>query len=600
MSSAEPTGPTATVVIPTHDRPELAQRAIASALGQTLPGVEVVVVDDGSTPPFVPTTTDPRVRLVRRDAAGGVSAARNAGLAAARGEWVTFLDDDDELAPEMLERSIAAAGGSDLPGPVAAWSRMEIRGEDGTVHGHCQPGTLTRGEDYLLSGRGDFRAHNSLVVPTAVARAIGGFDERILVFQADDFGLKLNRAASIVAVDDVLYTLRHHAAARLTQRAATIARDMELTVTAHRDVFARYPAKYGRYLSRLGVYHLQAGHWRPAVRWTLAGLRRDPLVARRWAYFLAALAGPRALDAQRRARAGVRRLAGPSDVPQRALARRRAKKYARRALDVPLAIVGQPLARITWAMARRRAGGAPDGRPPAVLLLSVYRARNAAALAPAADEAAARGWDVRLWALDEAAEPLRSVTVGSGPGAKFPLLNRLAEGVDLDAYDWVVVVDDDVVLPAGALTRLLTVAGRAGLDLVQPAHTERSHRTFPITVRKPFAVARRTSFVEIGPVFAVRRPWLTRVLPFPPHHDMGWGLELEWFDLACEGARLGVVDALAVRHVGPVGRGYRWREEHAKLARDVEARGLASFGDIQQTLGTWRPWQPDAPWLRAG
>jgi glycosyltransferase involved in cell wall biosynthesis len=592
--------PTATVVIPTHDRPQLAQRAIASALAQTLPGVEVVVVDDGSSPPFVPATDDPRVRLVRRDAAGGVSSARNAGLAAARGEWVTFLDDDDELAPEMLERSIAAATASDLPGPVAAWSRMEIRDEAGTVHGHCQPGTLTRGEDYLLGGRGDFRAHNSLVVPTAVARAFGGFDERILVFQADDFGLKLNRVASIVAVDDVLYTLRHHDAPRLTQRSATIARDMELTVAAHRDVFARYPTKYGRYLSRLGMYHLQAGHWGAAVRWTLAGLRRDPAVARRWAYFLAAVAGPGALAAQRRARAAVRKLAGPSGVSRRTLARRRAKKYARRALDVPRALVGRPLARVTWAMAGRRAGSAPAGQAPAVLLFSVYRARNAGALAPAVGDAVARGWDVRLWALDEPADPLRAVTVGSGPGAKFPLLNRLVDAVDLDGYDWAIVVDDDVELPPGALSKLLTVAGRAGLDLAQPAHTEGSHRTFPITVRKPLAVARRTSFVEIGPVFAVRRPWLTRVLPFPARHAMGWGLELEWFDLACEGARLGVVDALAVRHVGPVGRGYRWREEHARLAADVEARGLTSFADIQRTLGTWRPWQPVAPWLRAG
>ena len=136
---------------------------------------------------------------------------------------------------------------------------------------------------------------------------------------------------------------------------------------------------------------------------------------------------------------------------------------------------------------------------------------------------------------------------------------------------------------------------------MQPAHTERSHRTFPITVRKPLAVARRTSFVEIGPVFAVRRPWLTRVLPFPPHHDMGWGLELEWFDLACEGARLGVVDTLAVRHVGPVGPRLPVARGAREVRRAMSRRGgLASFGDIQQTLGTWRPWQPDAPWLRAG
>ena len=136
------------------------------------------------------------------------------------GSGSTFLDDDDELAPEMLERSIAAAAGSDLPGPVRG---LVADGDPGRGRHRAWPlparDAHARGEDYLLSGRGDFRAHNSLVVPTAVAHAIGGFDERILVFQADDFGLKLNRAASIVAVDDVLYTLRHHAAARLPRSA---------------------------------------------------------------------------------------------------------------------------------------------------------------------------------------------------------------------------------------------------------------------------------------------------------------------------------------------------------------------------------------------
>ena len=64
---AAPTGTIATIVIPTHDRPQLAQRAIASALRQTLADLEVVVVDDGSSPPFVPASTDPRVRLVRHE-----------------------------------------------------------------------------------------------------------------------------------------------------------------------------------------------------------------------------------------------------------------------------------------------------------------------------------------------------------------------------------------------------------------------------------------------------------------------------------------------------------------------------------------------------
>ena len=77
--------PRATVVVTTRDRPEFARRALASALAQTIHDIEVVVVDDGSTPPFDPCSDDPRLRLLRRGTAGGMCVARNDGLRAARG-----------------------------------------------------------------------------------------------------------------------------------------------------------------------------------------------------------------------------------------------------------------------------------------------------------------------------------------------------------------------------------------------------------------------------------------------------------------------------------------------------------------------------------
>ncbi len=579
----------ATIVIPTHDRPALANRAIRSALSQTVSNIEVVVVDDGSTPPFVPESDDGRVRVVRRDKAGGVSAARNRGIAVARGSWITFLDDDDELLPDMIERSVDAAKTSTLPSPVAVWSRMEMRADDGSIAGYCMPPTLERGGEYNIAARGNFRAHNTLVIPTAVVREIGGFDERMVVFQADDFGVRLNAAASLLAIDDVLYRMLHHDQPRLTKRSAAIAHDMELTLQRHAPAFRRHRHAHARYLSRLSIYHLRAGQWRKAARSSLHALVLDPLHGRAWFYAGAALGGPRVL--------AIFRGVGPRpDIPWYTLTKRRILKYSRRVLDIPRREVAKPLARMTWAMVRRRSPGFATATPRRVLLLSVYRQRNAGRLAPAVDEARSHGWDVRLWALDAADAQLASATDGAGPGAKFPLLNQLVDGEDLERFDWVVVSDDDLELSPGALGQLLAVAEDAGLDLIQPAHTERSHRTFPITLRKPLAVARRTSFVEIGPLFAVRQPWLRRVVPFPPRHDMGWGLELEWFDLAREGARLGIVDATAVRHLGPVGRGYRWRDEHDRLLRDVESRGLVSFRDIQQTLATWRPWQSAAPW----
>ncbi|MFA5882546.1 MAG: glycosyltransferase [Acidimicrobiia bacterium] len=589
MSRPAGGSPLATVVITTHDRIDYAHRAVASALAQTVADIEVVVVDDGSVPPFVPATDDPRVRLVRRDRSGGMCAARNDGLAVARGPWITFLDDDDEIAPELLERAIAAAAASPLPVPVATMAALAVVAPDGVEVERVLPLTLRRGEHCFLEGRGEFRAKNALVIPTDVVRAIGGWDADLPDWDADDFGIRLNLVASVQGIDDPLYRLTAHDGPRASRKWAGIAANMEQTLAKHPEVFRRHRAVHAAYLSRLGFYHLKAGHWRAAVVWTWRGLLRDPRRPRQWVFLGAALAGPDALRASRRVRST------DPDTSTWTLTTRRVRKYARRLADVPRALVGAPLGAVTRTLARR--GGRLDaGVTRSVLVLCIYRARNAALVAALVDEAASRGWDARLWALDASEPTLAEWTVGAGSGAKFPLLNGLLHEIDLDGYDWVVVADDDFAFDHGSLADVLAVAEAAGLDLVQPAHTERSYRDNEIGVRRPLSVARRTTFVEIGPVFAVRRPWSGQVLPFPADHTMGWGLELEWFDLERRGARLGIVDAVPLRHLHPVGRGYAKQDELDRLRARLRERGFESLADVQRTVGTWRPWQPRPPW----
>ncbi len=100
---------TVSVVIPTYNRAALCARAVRSALAQTLPPCQIIVVDDGST-------DDTRERLQQEfgehvqliaQANQGVSAARNAGAAAARGKYIAFLDSDDLWSPEKLARQVA-------------------------------------------------------------------------------------------------------------------------------------------------------------------------------------------------------------------------------------------------------------------------------------------------------------------------------------------------------------------------------------------------------------------------------------------------------------------------------------------------------------
>ncbi len=102
------------VIIPAYNCEAFVNRAIASACAQSLAPLEILVVDDRSTDgtrEVIATAAkaDPRVKLMAMPRNGGPSAARNAGIAAARGHWVAILDADDAFVPERLARLVTFA-----------------------------------------------------------------------------------------------------------------------------------------------------------------------------------------------------------------------------------------------------------------------------------------------------------------------------------------------------------------------------------------------------------------------------------------------------------------------------------------------------------
>jgi glycosyltransferase involved in cell wall biosynthesis len=100
------------VVIPTRNRPEMLMRAVRSALNQTYPNLEVVVVIDGPDEQTVKTLeseADQRVRFIALSSSVGGGEARNTGARASHGQWIALLDDDDEWLPGKISAQMEAA-----------------------------------------------------------------------------------------------------------------------------------------------------------------------------------------------------------------------------------------------------------------------------------------------------------------------------------------------------------------------------------------------------------------------------------------------------------------------------------------------------------
>ena len=102
--------PVFSIVLPTYNRPELLRRAISSVCRQTFRDFELIVVDDGSTMSccsVLPDPRDVRIELIRNPSNLGVASARNVGMEAARGRYISFLDDDDEYRSSFLSSTYA-------------------------------------------------------------------------------------------------------------------------------------------------------------------------------------------------------------------------------------------------------------------------------------------------------------------------------------------------------------------------------------------------------------------------------------------------------------------------------------------------------------
>lgn len=221
--------------------------------------------------------------------------------------------------------------------------------------------------------------------------------------------------------------------------------------------------------------------------------------------------------------------------------------------------------------------------------MSIYRPPAARLVGALPSLKSSHGHDVslRFGSTAEAVPALAEHTVATQmPGGKFENLNALWPG---DPPDWTLVVDDDVALPDRFLDRFIGLCERFGLAMAQPAQSRSSHAAWTVTRRQPGVLLRESRFVEIGPVTAFRRDAAAEFIPFPPLR-FGWGLDAHWAAVAEErGWRLGIADALAVRHdEGAVAATYSGDEAIEEARSFLADRPYLPAARLQETVAVHR------------
>lgn len=266
------------VIIPNYNYARYVGGAIDSALAQTYPDVEVIVVDDGSTD----ATKDVLINYGNgittvSQQNQGVAAARNNGVAASSGEFIAFLDADDEWLPEKVEKQVAMLRSDPSLGLVHVGVE-EIDPDSNVLRDRLEgaSGDATH-ELLMIGGRGILGGGSGLMVRRTVFDEIGGFDVRLSTSADWDFFYQIARRHPVGFVSEVLLKYRVHTA-NMSANVGVMEHDMTL---AFEKAFADDPqenksAAYGSLYKTLAGSYFRAGDYRAFLRTAFRSIGYDP------------------------------------------------------------------------------------------------------------------------------------------------------------------------------------------------------------------------------------------------------------------------------------------------------------------------------------
>jgi len=180
------------VIIPVYNRAGTIRRALESVLNQTYPAQEIIVVDDASTDQTAEILYSylPKIRIIRFPENRGVSAARNAGIHHAQGEWIAFLDSDYQWLPQKLEMAVEFHRSHP---DLLIFQSEEIWMRKGRRVNPAKKHRKLAGQIFKPSLALCLISPSAVVVHRSLFTLLGAFDESLPVCEDYDLWLRITR-----------------------------------------------------------------------------------------------------------------------------------------------------------------------------------------------------------------------------------------------------------------------------------------------------------------------------------------------------------------------------------------------------------------------
>jgi glycosyltransferase involved in cell wall biosynthesis/peptidoglycan/xylan/chitin deacetylase (PgdA/CDA1 family)/SAM-dependent methyltransferase len=240
--------PSVSVIVPARNAAATLATALASLQSQTEAGWEAIVVDDGSSDGTAATARDwaardRRIRVLRQEQ-GGAAHARNAGIAAANGEWLLFLDADDWIAPTHLERLLGALAGEPAADVAVCGYRRALAG--GCLSESCLPDGLA-GQPFEIFARRNAAAIHCFLVRRRLLATLGGFDPTLATCEDWDLWQRVARSGAQFTVHSEGLAYYRTAEGSLSTDRLRLARDALTVLARGRAPDPRVPSPEPRF-----------------------------------------------------------------------------------------------------------------------------------------------------------------------------------------------------------------------------------------------------------------------------------------------------------------------------------------------------------------